>query len=80
MTDYVKQWTTKAAKLLVGKTITGVRYLTEEERSTLGWYSRTLVLMLNDGTFVWASSDDEGNNAGALFTTDENLITIPTIP
>jgi len=80
MTDYAKQWTTKAAKLLVGKTITGVRYLTEEERATLGWYSRTLVLMLNDGTFVWASSDDEGNNAGALFTTDEKLITIPTIP
>ena len=80
MTDYAKQWGAKATALLVGKTIAGVRYLTDKEREGLGWSKRSLVLILNDGTYLWPSADDEGNNAGSFFTTDSNLLTIPTIP
>lgn len=74
-----KQWADKAAGLLVGKRITRVRYLTDEEIEGIGWHSAAIVLQLDDGTFLWPSSDDEGNNAGAMFTTDEKLDTIPVI-
>jgi len=77
---YEKLWGDKAAALLIGRTIKNVRYLTNEERKTLGWYSRSLVVILDDGTHIWPSADDEGNDAGALFTTDSNLMTIPVIP
>lgn len=80
MTDYAKQWADKSAALLIGKTITGCRYLTEKEREGLGWSKRSLILILSDGTYLWPSADDEGNNAGSFFTTDAKLMTIPTIP
>ena len=78
--DYAKEWTDKAAALLVGRTITEVRYLTDAERKGLGWHGRPIAIRLDDGTWLWPSSDDEGNNAGALFTTDTTLMTIPVIP
>lgn len=80
MTDYAKQWGDQAAALLVGRTIKEVRYFTEKEREDLGWYSRPIALLLDDGTWLWPSSDDEGNNAGALFTTEPTLEVIPVIP
>ena len=80
MTDHAKQWADKAAAVLVGRTIKKVRYLTAEERKGLGWSARPLVIILDDETHIWPSSDDEGNGAGALFTTDSKLMTIPVIP
>lgn len=80
MTDYAKQWGEKAAALLVGRTIKSVRYMTEKEREGLGWPNRSLVIALDDGNHIWPSADDEGNGAGALFTTDIRLMTIPVIP
>lgn len=80
MTDYAKVWGEKVAKELVGKAITAVRYLTEEEREELGWHDRSVVIQLSDGTLLWPSRDDEGNGAGALFTTIEELPTVPVIP
>jgi len=32
-----------------------------------GWYKSPLVIHLNDRTILFASSDDEGNNGGAIF-------------
>ena len=80
MTDYAKEWSDRAAALLVGRTIKQVRYLTEKEREHFGWYSRPLALRLDDGTWLWPSSDDEGNNAGAFFTSNSALEVIPVIP
>ena len=79
MSDLVMKWTADTAKLLVGRVITEVRYLTEEERDNLGWNSRSIVIILNDGTAIYPSQDDEGNDAGALFTTSKTLPTIPVI-
>ena len=78
--DYAKAWGDKVAKQLVGKAIVAVRYLTEEERAELDWFDRSVVIQLDDGTLIWPSRDDEGNGAGALFTTLEELPTIPVIP
>ena len=80
MTDYAEEWGVKAMLLLVGRKIERVRYLTEKERREFGWSQRSLILILDDGTHIWPSADDEGNNAGAFFTTNSNLLTIPTIP
>jgi hypothetical protein len=78
------EWAAQAATLLEGRTITGVRYMTPDEASDLSWRSASIVLELSakgdqPAIVVWPSADDEGNNAGALFTTDKDLETIPVI-
>lgn len=75
----LKWWTDQAAKNLVGKTISEVRYLNKDELEGLGWDSSALVIFFTDGTYVFPSSDDEGNSPGALFTNFEGLETIPVI-
>ena len=66
-------------KLLLGRKITSVRYMTEEERKGLGWSHASIVIGLDDNTLLYPSMDDEGNDAGALFTTHASLQTIPVI-
>ena len=53
-------------KKLVGKKITEVEYLSKEQSEHLGWDYSPLVLKLGDDILVYAMSDDEGNEAGAL--------------
>ena len=60
-------WNKKAESVLLNKKIVAVRYLTEQEQEILGWYSRCVVIELEDGTIVYPSKDDEGNDAGALY-------------
>ena len=62
-----KLWNSKAENLLKGKKIVDVRYMTEKERDMLGWNSRCIIIVLDDGTAFYPSKDDEGNDAGALF-------------
>lgn len=78
--DYRKEWNDRAKKLLVGKKIVKVGYLLKEETEGLGWMHSSLAIELDDGTVIWPSRDDEGNDAGALFTTSDDLQTIPVIP
>jgi len=77
--DVIQKWTKECSKNLVGKTIKSVRYMTDKEMNDLGWYSKSLVIIFTDGSYIFPSSDDEGNNAGALFTSFKDLDTIPTI-
>ena len=70
---------TDAAKILVGKKVAEVRYLNEKEKSDLGWNNSSLVIFFDDGSYVFSSADDEGNDAGALFTSSESLPIIPVI-
>ena len=79
MTTTVERWTQEAAAKLQGRTIKAVRYMTEEEQEACGWYSRAVVLVLDDGHAIWPSRDDEGNDAGALFTTYDELPGVPVI-
>ena len=67
-----KYWNGKAQFVLKGKTIVDVAYMTEEEAEDWDWYKRPIVMVLNDGTELIVSMDDEGNNGGSLFyATDE---------
>jgi hypothetical protein len=74
-----QRWIKAASSLLNGKTVDHVRYLTEAERDALGWSGRPVVLVFRDGSYVFPSRDDEGNDAGALFTGSDALPVIPVI-
>lgn len=62
-------WTKVAQDTLVGRRIVAARYLSEIEAKRLGWHNRSVVFELDNGNLVWPSMDDEGNGAGAMFTT-----------
>ena len=70
-----KKMTAYANKHLLGRSIAQDRYLNKDEAEHLGWDQRSLLLELDNGTIVFMSQDDEGNNGGTLFgmTTDEEL-------
>ncbi len=62
-----QRWQREAQKHLLGRRIAGVRWMTADEQEQLGWDNAAVVLELDDGTLIWPSADDEGNDAGALF-------------
>jgi hypothetical protein len=65
-------WNQRAKKTLLGKQITSVRWMTDEEAKDMGWDNRPLCIELDNSIWIFASMDDEGNNAGTLFTSDED--------
>ncbi|HLO91572.1 MAG TPA: hypothetical protein VK172_10455 [Lentimicrobium sp.] len=71
------KWEKKVADVLVGKTIRNVRYMTDKEMQDFMWYKKAIIIFFTDGTYILPSSDDEGNNAGALHT---NIASLPIIP
>ncbi len=60
------KWQNHARKLLVGKTISHVRYLTKKEMGDY-WYKNPLLIEFTDGTAILSQSDDEGNDGGAYY-------------
>ena len=73
-----KYWQDLVNKHLVGKYITKVQWLSPSESNRLmGWDYQPCEIHLNDGTIITPSADDEGNNAGALFT---NIQELPCCP
>ena len=77
--DYAKQWTEVASSLLLNRKIVQVRYMNQGEADDMGWYSRPVAFLLDNGVWIFPSADDEGNNGGALFTTDRNNSVLPVI-
>ena len=65
-------WWEKAEKNFVGKKIVGVRYMSSKECEDMGWDSCPICLLLDDGTYIFPSRDDEGNDGGALFTNEDS--------
>jgi len=79
MEDLKKHWAKDAAKHLVGRKIVKVRYLKEDETEDLMWSNAPLIIFFDDGSYIYPSSDDEGNDGGALFTSHSDLSVIPVI-
>jgi hypothetical protein len=83
--ELMKKWGDDSAKALTGMQIKATTYLSPQECKGLGWDDSTLAIELTDpegekkDIVLFASQDDEGNGAGALFTTIPDLPTIPTI-
>jgi hypothetical protein len=65
-------WNKKAREVLLGKTIVSVNYMTEKDAENMYWYKRPVMFKLSDGTICYLSSDDEGNDGGALFFTTKD--------
>ena len=61
----------KKAQSLVGRKIIKVRYMTDEEQETFSWNCKPICIQLDDKEWLFPSRDDEGNDAGALFSSDE---------
>ena len=72
-------WNKKVREFLVGKTIKSVRYMTDEEMEDFMWYRKPVIIDFTDGSWIIPQSDDEGNNGGALYTSDEKMSVIPAI-
>jgi len=79
MQDTNKYWNEVAQKQFVGRKIVGARYMTEAEAEDMGWDQRPVVLILDDGNQIFPSRDDEGNDGGALFTTDKTNDVLPVL-
>jgi len=53
---------------LIGKKIVSFRYMTKKELKREGWDDyKGVVLVLDDGTLIYPSRDEEGNGPGELF-------------
>lgn len=79
VSPFEKDWTEKARKLLVGRKIAYVEFMSAGQAAQLGWHHRPIILVLDDGTLIYPSADDEGNDGGSLFTNNESLDTIPSL-
>jgi len=72
-------WNKKVSDFLVGKTIQSVRYMNDEEMEDFMWYHKPVIIKFTDGSYIIPQKDDEGNDGGALFTSDDDLDVIPVI-
>lgn len=70
-TQHKANWQKVAQKLLLGRKIVAVSWMTDEERQDAGWEHTAVVLVLDNGYLIWPSADGEGNDAGALFGQDQ---------
>ena len=76
------EWGKRAKKFLVGRKIVDVYYHSEKENEEIfgDMDERTNIkIVFDNGHWITASQDDEGNGSGVLFTTDPKLSVIPSI-
>ena len=72
-------WQKLVDKHLVGRKIVKVKWLDQKETDRLfGWDMQPCEIHLDNGTVLTPSMDDEGNDAGAIFTNVTELPVIPT--
>ena len=75
-----KRWTAYAEEHLKGRKIKHVRYMTKEEADAMDWYKRPLVMTLDNGTIIYLSMDDEGNDGGVMMgQTEKDDLIFPVI-
>ena len=74
-----KYWTELISKHLVGKTITKVEYIGDNEMDKNMWYKKPIAIQLDGRDWLVPMMDDEGNDGGAIATTFKELQTIPVI-
>ena len=68
-----KSWNESAEKLLLNRKIVAVEYMPVEESDEMGWDYQAVCFKLDDGSWVYPMSDDEGNDAGALCVAGRTL-------
>lgn len=73
------KWTKIASDLLVGRTITKVRYMSKKECEDCYWDSAAIEIILDNGLVISPMSDEEANGPGALMVSDPKQPILPTI-
>lgn len=77
---YKTEWSVKIGKKLEGRKIVNVRWMDDQEVEDMGWYGSAVVIELDDGTLLFPSRDDEGNDAGSLFgAKGDEFFVVPVI-
>ena len=76
--ELTEHWTKRVEKFLLGQKIVKVEYMSEEDAEDMGWDSRPIQILLENGTSLTPQQDDEGNDGGAISTNFPNRI-IPTL-
>ena len=67
-----ERWTEEASRVLLNRKIVKVEYLPEDAMDSYGWTKKPVTFWLDDGTWVVAQCDDEGNNGGVLAYSHED--------
>jgi len=57
----------KNKKGSMSSTIKSIRPMTKKEMNAESWRTGTTVIEMDDGTLIYASRDEEGNDSGCLF-------------
>ena len=75
-------WGKRAKDFLVGRKIVDVYYHTTDENADIfgeDYHQVNIKIVFDNGHWITASQDDEGNGSGVIFTTDPKLPVIPSI-
>jgi hypothetical protein len=64
--QYMNEHARKASKLLVGRTIRAVSYMSAEEQDAAGFDFSPLVIEMDNDLVLFALRDPEGNGPGTL--------------
>jgi hypothetical protein len=70
----MRDWSGEATKLFEGKVVSHIRYTDEDETTNLDWDTSAPIIFFTDGTWIMASSDDEGNSSGAFWTSEHRFM------
>tara|TARA_R110002020_G_scaffold134399_1_gene299951 strand:+ start:375 stop:671 length:297 start_codon:yes stop_codon:yes gene_type:complete len=76
----LKYWHHKANKLLLGRKIVKVEYMTPEETEECYWHNSPVLFKLDNGVWVTPQSDDEGNDGGVISTYNTKTKKSETLP
>lgn len=68
--------TNHAKKILEGRTIKKVRYMTDDECEHMMWSKKSIVLQLDNGTLAFLSMDDEGNDGGSMYYVENGTMNV----
>ena len=83
--ELVKTWSKTANDLLSGLQIRRAYYMQAASVEAMGWHASSVVIELfdpngdKDDIRLFPMQDDEGNNAGALATSDKEDPVLPVI-
>ena len=72
-------WQKRIEKYLLGKSIIKIEYMSEKDSEEQGFDCRPIQLLLNNGIWLTITSDDEGNDGGAIHTNIKESPIIPVI-
>ena len=77
--ELTSYWNKRMERLLLGKKIVKVQYMSEQDAEEQHWDRRPIQILLNNGVWLTPSSDDEGNDGGSIQTNSEIDPVIPVL-